>query len=98
MNLALSPNEVAPDRGHVIVNSSHRGGPISSRAMRAHLPIMLGSESHVAVQPITDSAVQKRIENIDFLVSRCPEAFLSEFPVYLSGLGVSAATRDQVTL
>ena len=38
----------------------------------------------------------KRIEDIEFLVARCHDAFLAEFPNYLSGLGFNAITRNQV--
>lgn len=36
------------------------------------------------------------IEDIDFLVSRCHEAFINEFPVYLTNLGFSPGTRNRV--
>lgn len=50
----------------------------------------------VALQPITDATVRKRVEDVAFLVERCHEAFLGEFPQYLQGLGFSGATRAQV--
>jgi hypothetical protein len=36
------------------------------------------------------------IEDVEFLVRRCNAAFLDEFPRYLSTLGFSAVTRNQV--
>lgn len=50
----------------------------------------------VAVQPIADSVVEKRIQDVEFLVARCHEAFLAEFPIYLKDLGFSAPVRGQV--
>lgn len=50
----------------------------------------------VALQPISANAVSKTIEDIDFLVQRSHSAFLVEFPIYLTGLGFSGATKNQV--
>lgn len=50
----------------------------------------------VALQRISHTAVAKVIDDIEFLVQRCHEAFLAEFPVYLQSLGFSGATRNQV--
>ena len=50
----------------------------------------------VALQPITDAAVEKRIQDIEFLVGRCEEALRAEFPVYLQELGFAGAVRAQV--
>lgn len=50
----------------------------------------------IALQPITEIDVRKRIEDVEFLVRRCHDAFLAEFPLYLQGLGFSGATRAQV--
>jgi hypothetical protein len=50
----------------------------------------------IAVQRIADPTVRKTLEDIDFLVSRCHDAFRTEFPVYLTGLGFTAAVRNQV--
>lgn len=50
----------------------------------------------IALQPINSTSVRKTLEDIEFLVSRCHEAFHAEFPVYLNTLGFSAATRNQV--
>ena len=49
-----------------------------------------------ALQPISKTSATKAIEDIEFLVLRCHEAFLVEYPVYLSGCGFSAATRNAV--
>ena len=50
----------------------------------------------MALQPITDTKVEKIIQDIGFLVSRCHDAFRDEFPTYLEDLGFKAATRAQV--
>lgn len=50
----------------------------------------------VALQPIEATAVEKRLYDIEFLVDRCNEAFLAEFPIYLQDLGFTASTRNQV--
>lgn len=49
-----------------------------------------------ALQGIQRTIVEKRIEDVVFLVCRCHEAFLEEFPHYLQTLGFSGATRGQV--
>ena len=51
----------------------------------------------VALQRVPDSAVEKIIQDVEFLVERCQDAFLAEFPTYLRNLGFSGATRSQVT-
>ena len=50
-----------------------------------------------AVQPVTHTKVQKVIEDVVFLVRRCHESFLNEYPHYLTTLGFSAVTRNHVT-
>lgn len=50
----------------------------------------------IAIQHIAVQTVEKRVQDINFLVSRCHEAFLDEFPRYLHGLGFGAVTRNQV--
>lgn len=50
-----------------------------------------------AVQPISKTAVQKAIQDIEFLVNRCHEAFMAEFPLYLDRCGFSSATKNAVT-
>jgi len=52
----------------------------------------------VALQPIAPVQVEKTLRDIEFLVSRCHEAFLAEFPVYLNALGFSPTTRNRVCL
>jgi hypothetical protein len=39
-----------------------------------------------------------RIEDVEFLVERCNDAFLDEFPKYLAGLGCTGVTRNQVCM
>ncbi|WP_156000541.1 hypothetical protein [Thioalkalivibrio sp. ALRh] len=50
----------------------------------------------VSPQPISNTAVKKVAEDVEFLVNRCHEALRQEFPVYLTGLGFSAVTRNRV--
>jgi hypothetical protein len=50
----------------------------------------------VAMQSITAIEVHKCVQDIEFLVRRCQDAFLIEFPLYLQGLGFNGATRAQV--
>lgn len=50
----------------------------------------------IAIQEISDAEVRKRIEDVEFLVSRCHEALIIEFPLYLQGLSFNGATRAQV--
>jgi hypothetical protein len=52
----------------------------------------------VALQAITTAQVQKAVDDIAFLVNRCPEASLAEFPHYLVNLGFNGATRNQVCM
>lgn len=40
--------------------------------------------------------VPRVLDDLEFLVSRCQEAFVAEFPVYLTGLGFGAVTRNRV--
>ena len=51
----------------------------------------------VAVQHIGEAMVLKAIDDIEFLVYRCHDAFVAEFPEYLRRCGFSAATRNAVT-
>jgi hypothetical protein len=50
----------------------------------------------IALQGITPENVQKAIDDIHFLVGRCHDAFLTEFPLYLTNLGFGAVTRNRV--
>lgn len=50
----------------------------------------------VALQSIGAVEVLKRVQDVEFLVHRCHDAFLVEFPLYLRGLGFNGATRAQV--
>jgi hypothetical protein len=50
----------------------------------------------IALQGISPEHAGKAIEDIHFLVARCNEAFLAEFPVYLTTLGFGAVTRNRV--
>jgi len=51
-----------------------------------------------AVQQIRATGVNKILQDIEFLVYRCHEAFLAEYPIYLFGLGFNSVTRNQVCL
>ena len=50
----------------------------------------------IAVQSIAEAEVKKVVDDLEFLVFRCNEDFLKEFPVYLRGLGFNGATRARV--
>jgi hypothetical protein len=50
----------------------------------------------LALQNITLKQVQKAIDDIHFLVGRCQDAFIAEFPTYLTGLGFKGATKNRV--
>lgn len=50
----------------------------------------------VALQQIRPAHVEKAIDDINFLVSRCHDALVSEFPEYLRSHGFNAVTRNQV--
>lgn len=50
----------------------------------------------IALQSITPEHVARTVEDIHFLVARCNDAFLTEFPVYLTTLGFGAVTRNRV--
>jgi hypothetical protein len=52
----------------------------------------------VAIQGIRLSEVDKRIEDVEFLVSRCHDSFIREFPIYLIAIGCNPATRNQVCI
>lgn len=45
---------------------------------------------------IRETSAKKSVEDVEFLVNRCHEAIKSEFPIYLTNLGFSAATRNRV--
>lgn len=49
-----------------------------------------------AIQTINLAAVQKKIEDVEFLVNRCHAELSAQFGDYLTGLGFSGATRNQV--
>jgi hypothetical protein len=50
----------------------------------------------VAVQEISDGSVQKAIEDVEFLVFRSYDTLTTELSAYLTGLGFSGQTRNQV--
>jgi len=64
---------------------------------RRHDCIHCCDRPKMAVQSINLLAVQKKIEDVAFLVSRCHAELTARFPLYLDGLGFSAVTRNQVT-
>jgi hypothetical protein len=54
-------------------------------------------KSAINTQHVTSNTYVPRVlDDLDFLVSRCQEAFRAEFPVYLNDLGFSAVTRNRV--
>lgn len=63
---------------------------------RRHDCIHCCDRPKVAIQAINRPAVQKKIEDIEFLVGRCHSELSTEFPAYLARLGFGAITRNQV--
>ena len=51
-----------------------------------------------ALQPISKTLVQWVMHDICFLVNRCNDALLCEFPIYLRSLGFSGSTISQVIM
>lgn len=64
---------------------------------RRHDCIHCCDRPKMAVQTINLLAVQKKIEDVEFLVNRCHAELAARFPLYLDDMGFSAATRNQVT-
>ncbi len=52
----------------------------------------------VSLQKITDVTVKKRIQDIAFLVGRCHESLVVEYPLYLSEHGFNSVTRNRVCI
>jgi hypothetical protein len=52
----------------------------------------------IAVQRsnISQSYIRNVIDDIEYLVNRCQEDFITEFPIFLRGLGFNAVTRNNV--
>lgn len=44
----------------------------------------------------SDTYIPRVLDDLEFLVSRCQEAFRTEFPAYLKNLGFSPVTRNRV--
>lgn len=63
---------------------------------RRHDCIHCCDRPRVAVQTINLLAVQKKIEDVEFLVNRCHAELCARFATYLDGLGFNPATRNQV--
>ena len=51
----------------------------------------------IALQAISPGTCERRIQDINFLVERCHEALITEFPEYLRALGFRGTTRARVT-
>lgn len=49
-----------------------------------------------SLQRITENAARSTIKDVEFLVGHCHDLLVIEFPQYLSNLGFSGATRNQV--
>lgn len=52
----------------------------------------------VVNRSITPNYVKDVITDIEYIVQRCQEDFISEFPIFLTGIGCSATTRNTVCL
>lgn len=75
---------------------AHFEAKFHSIFQRRHDCIHCCDRPKVAVQTINLPAVQKKIEDVDFLVNRCHAELCARFATYLSSLGFSPATRNQV--
>ncbi|NUT63227.1 hypothetical protein [Herbaspirillum sp. C9C3] len=65
---------------------------------RRHDCIHCCDRPKVAIQAIKPSAVQKKIDDIEFLVNRCHAELDARFPLYLTDLGFGPVTRNQVSM
>jgi hypothetical protein len=72
------------------------GGLFEGIFQRRHDCIHNCDRPKVAIQNITPVMVQKKLQDIEFLVCRAHEAFRIEFPIYLRLLGFNATTRNIV--
>jgi len=52
----------------------------------------------VSLQPISPSVVEKAISDVEFLVTRSHQTLSAEFTTYLTSLGFSGQTRNQVCM
>lgn len=75
----------------------HFEGTFSAIFQRRHDCIHSCDRPKVAVQAINLLAVQKKIEDVEFLVNRCHAELTIRFPLYLTDLGFSPVTRNRVT-
>jgi len=75
---------------------AHFEAKISTIFQRRHDCIHCCDRPKVAVQTINAVAVQKKIEDLEFLVNRCHAELSAAFGPYLTSLGFSAGTRNQV--
>lgn len=77
---------------------AHFEATFSTIFQRRHDCIHCCDRPKVAVQTINLLAVQKKIEDIEFLVSRCHFELTDRFPSYLIDLGFNPVTRNRVTI
>ncbi|WP_341889125.1 hypothetical protein [Variovorax sp. YR752] len=63
---------------------------------RRHDCIHCCDRPKIAIQTINLPAVQKKIDDVEFLVNRCHSELTARFPAYLVGLGFGPGTRNQV--
>jgi hypothetical protein len=63
---------------------------------RRHDCIHCCDRPRVAIQTINLLAVQKKIEDVEFLVDRCHAELCDRFATYLDDLGFNPGTRNQV--
>ncbi|MCY4486575.1 MAG: hypothetical protein OXF11_05590 [Deltaproteobacteria bacterium] len=73
------------------------GERMSNIFQRRHDCIHNCDRPKAALQQTSVAGVKKAIEDIEFLVNRCHEAFVNEFPEYIGRCGFSGATKNAVT-
>jgi len=91
--LALSPTDQSKAKEKSL---EHFEARFTSIFQRRHDCIHCCDRPKNAVQSIKEPTVDKRIADIEFLVSNCHAELTRRFPEYLRDLGFSAATKNQV--
>ncbi len=91
---ALTPQQKGTEKKKALVHFDEHFEPIFQRR---HDCIHNCDRPKAALQPITATATEKAVYDLEFLVSRCHEMFNSEYPIYLQNIGFNAVTRNRVT-
>lgn len=92
---AVPPSNLAATKAKAL---KHFEAKLTTVFQRRHDCIHCCDRPKSAVQSINLLAIQKKIEDIEFLVNRCHAELSAQFGVYLKNLGFSGVTRNQVTV